>query len=879
MEKLSGHDIRRQYLKFFETKGHTVLPSASLVPVDDPTLLWINCGMAPLKPFFDGRVPPPNPRLASSQKSLRTNDIENVGRTPRHQTFFEMLGNFSIGDYFKEEAIVWAWEFVTEWLRLPVEKLWVTVHPTDDEARQIWYQKIGLPMERIVDDPGNFWDIGPGPCGPNSEIYIDRGERFGCGQPDCKPSCDCSRYLEFWNLVFTQYNHNEDGSRILLPKKNIDTGMGLERIASIVQDVDTNFETDLFWPLVEQGARIAGVNYVKDGKVDMALHLIADHIRAATFAIADGVSPSNEGRGYVIRRLLRRAARYGRVLGVEKPFLHTMVSTVVSLMKEPYPEVKERQDFVTRVILSEEERFLAALTEGTHVLGEVFQRMAGEKRSQVSGKEAFLLYDTYGFPLDLTMDMAAEKGFTVDQAGFEREMEAQRERARAARKETEGWEGTGLAAAGLDQVGPSRFNGYDRCQNQSRVMGMVIGGQAVDSITEGDEAAVILEETPFYAASGGQVADMGLISAGSGEFHVADVCRLADGKIWHVGRLVKGSLNVGAEVTASVDEARRQAIARNHSATHLVHQALRQVLGDHVHQAGSLVEPGRLRFDFSHFQPVTPEEIRQIEDIVNRQILADLEVEAEETTLEEARQRRVIALFGEKYGDRVRVVSMGNFSLELCGGTHVRRTGEIGLLKIISEIGIGSGLRRLEAVTGAGFLEYLRQREELIERSAEALKTKDSELPGRIAELLAANKALTRELEQERSKSAKAAASDLLSTAVEVAGAKVLAARVEVADMDGLRSMGDLLRDKLGSGIVVLGAVSGDKVNLVAMVTPDLVKRGGHAGNLIKEVAGRVGGGGGGRPDMAQAGGREPEKLAEALAAVAELVSAQLGRV
>ncbi|MGE5559850.1 MAG: alanine--tRNA ligase [Chloroflexota bacterium] len=876
---MTGNEIRAKYLEFFASKGHTVLPSASLVPVGDPTLLWINAGMAPLKPYFEGRVAPPNLRLASSQKCIRTNDIENVGRTPRHHTFFEMLGNFSIGDYFKREAITWSWEFITEWLKLPAEKIWVTVHPSDDEARQLWKEIAGLPDGRIVDDEGNFWDIGPGPCGPNTEIYYDRGEKYGCGKPDCGPLCECGRYLEFWNNVFTQFNHNVDGTHTPLPKKNIDTGMGLERMASIMQDVATNFETDLLWPMVEAAARMAGVKYVKDGKTDMALHLIADHSRAVLFAIADGASPSNEGRGYVIRRLLRRAVRYGKVLGIDGAFLYKLVPVVVGVMGEAYPEIAAKADFAARVIRSEEERFLATLNEGTNKLNDMIEIIQREGRTIISGAEAFLLADTYGFPLDLTEDFAREHGLTVDRDGFEQAMTAQRERARAARKGAEGWEASsGGIARGLAGIPATSFVGYETLSAQASVIAIFSGEERVSAAQAGEEASLVLDTTPFYAESGGQVADRGRIATDSGEFAVESVKRLPDGKYIHFGRVATGSLEEGQAARSEVDALRRRATERNHSATHLLHKALREVLGDHVHQTGSLVEPERLRFDFSHFSPVAAEELVRIEDIVNRQVLADLAVTIVEKPIAEARAEGATALFGEKYGDVVRVVTMGEWSKELCGGTHVRSTSEIGLLKIVSEGSVGSGLRRIEAVTGSGVMAYLRSREAIIDELAAELKANADTLATRVRDVLAELRDTQRELEQARGKAAAAQVDPVLARAVDIGGVKVIAAEVSVPDMDALRSLGDRIREQAGEAVIVLGSpAAGGKCNLVAMVTGGLGKRGLHAGNIVREVAKVTGGGGGGRPDMAQAGGKDAGKLSEALALVPELVRTAIG--
>lgn len=875
---MTGNEIRQKFLDFFASKGHTVLPSASLVPVGDPTLLWINAGMAPLKPYFEERIEPPNHRLASSQKCIRTNDIENVGRTPRHHTFFEMLGNFSIGDYFKRDAITWSWEFITEWLKLPADRIWVTVHPTDDEARQLWKEIAHLPAERIVDDPGDFWDIGPGPCGPNTEIYFDRGEKYGCGKPDCGPLCECGRYLEFWNNVFTQFSHNIDGTHTPLPKKNIDTGMGLERIASIMQDVETNYETDLLWPMVQASADMAGVKYVKDGKIDMALHLIADHSRGVLFAIADGATPSNEGRGYVIRRLLRRAVRYGKVLGIEGAFLYKLVPVVVGVMGEHYPEIAAKADFAARVMKSEEERFLGTLNDGMAKLNDLLTTLEHEGRTEISGAEAFLLSDTYGFPLDLTEDFAREHNLTVDHEGFERELVAQRERARAARKGIEGWEASsGGIAKGLSGLPATEFTGYNRTTDEATLLAIWSGEERLGTAGTGDEATVVLDRTPFYAEMGGQVADHGTLVTPSGEFTVTAVKKLPDGKFVHFGHVSTGVIEEGQTAQAEVSLLRRRAIERNHSATHLLHKALREVLGDHVHQTGSLVEPERLRFDFSHFNPLSAEELTAVEDIVNREILADLAVSVTEQPIEEARATGAMALFGEKYGDTVRVVDMGGWSKELCGGTHVRHTSEIGLCRIVSEGSVGSGLRRIEAVTGSGVIAHLRGREAILDELATELKTSADGLSQRVRDLTAQLHETERQLERSEGKLAASQVGPILAGAVTVGDVKVIAAQVSAPDMDALRSLGDLVRDQAGAAVIVLGAPSGEgKCSLVAMVSGDLSKRGLHAGNIIREVAKATGGGGGGRPDMAQAGGKDAGKLPVALALVPELVRAAL---
>jgi alanyl-tRNA synthetase len=915
---MSGDDIRGKFLSFFETKDHTVFPSASLVPVDDPTILWINCGMAPFKPYFEERVAPPNRKLASSQKSIRTNDIENVGRTPRHHTFFEMLGNFSIGDYFKEDSIAWAWELVTGWFRLPEDLLYVTVHPTDDEARQIWRRKIGLPATRVVDDPSNFWDIGPGPCGPNSEIYIDRGARFGCGRPDCRPSCDCSRYLEFWNLVFTQFSHNSDGTHTPLPKKNIDTGMGLERMASIMQDVDTNFDTDLLFPIIKATMDITGRKYGGGASsggggsagdrssgggrhhLDQAFCIIADHVRALTLAISDGALPSNEGRGYILRRLLRRAARYGRSLGVEEPFLHTLVGTVAGIFAAPYPELAKTAGHVARVIHGEEERFGATLSEGLRIATTMIARAKGiggpaqpaTAAPCLPGDQAFLLYDTYGFPLDLTEDVAAEHGLSVDRDGFARAMAEQRDRARAARQ-TAGWDSSAAFAEAVRDLAPTEFVGYDLLEAEGTVLAILKDGEPVSRAQTGAQVQVILNRTTFYPEGGGQVGDAGRLTvdatsgAGPGTgvaavLRVETTRRTLDGKILHLGGIESGEIAQGNQVRASVDADRRLAVARNHTATHLLHRALRLVLGDHAAQAGSLVTPDRLRFDFAHFAAPSADELRRAETMVNERILDHLPVVATEMSLEEARAAGAVALFGEKYGERVRVISMrgpsGDFSIELCGGVHLRGTSEVGLFKILSEGSVGAGLRRIEAVTGLNSLHHVREVESTLEAVASDLRAGVADVPARVRDLLADLKARDRELESLRAKLSRHAAEDLLADAREVGGARIVAGRVVAPTMDLLRAAADAVKARLGSGVIILGSVTadGDKVNLVAMVTADLVGRGVHAGDIIKETARAAGGGGGGRPDMAQAGGKEPLKLDEALARGRAVAEAQL---
>ncbi|GAB6934332.1 alanine--tRNA ligase [Calditerricola yamamurae] len=873
---MKASEIRRKFLDFFASKGHKIEPSAPLVPIDDPSLLWINAGMAPLKKYFDGRLVPDNPRIANAQKCIRTNDIENVGKTARHHTLFEMLGNFSIGDYFKEEAITWAWEFLTgkEWIGFDPDRLSVTIHPEDDEAFEIWHKKIGLPEERIIRHEDNFWDIGEGPCGPCSEIFYDRGEHLNhtaASPEELYPGGENERYLEVWNLVFSQFNHNPDGTYTELPKKNIDTGMGLERMASILQDVPTNFDTDLFRPIIDRTAELSGLRYGVDREQDVAFKVIADHVRAVTFAIGDGALPGNEGRGYVIRRLLRRAVRYGKVLGIDRPFLHELVPVVGAIMGDYYPEVVEKADLIRRVIRTEEERFHETLEEGLSLLQELVDAAKREGRDTITGEEVFRLYDTYGFPLDLTEDFAAEQGLKVDRDGFETEMAKQRERARAARGELSGMRVQGGVLG--DLTVESAFVGYDRLEVETRVAALVKDDALVNEVAEGDTAQVILAETPFYAESGGQVADKGRIVGPNGELEVEDVQKGPNGQHVHTVRVVRGRVCVGDAVTAAVDRAARADIVKNHTATHLLHKALKEVLGEHANQAGSLVAPDRLRFDFTHFSALTDEELQRIERRVNEQIWKQIDVTIFHTELEKARAMGAMALFGEKYGDVVRVVQVGDYSLELCGGCHVRNTAEIGLFKIVSESGIGAGTRRIEAVTGRHAYAYLNEQLDLLRTAADMLKAGHvGDVPARIQHLQEELRELERQNESLQARLSRLEAQTLAERAETVEGVKVIAAKVSGVDMDGLRTLCDELKKKLGSGIVVLGTAGEGKVNLVAGVTADLVQRGFHAGKLVKEVAARCGGGGGGRPDMAQAGGRQPQRLDEALAYVKEFV-------
>ncbi|WP_144612473.1 alanine--tRNA ligase [Bacillus cereus] len=875
MKQLTGAQIRQMFLDFFQEKGHAVEPSASLVPHEDPSLLWINSGVATLKKYFDGRVIPQNPRITNAQKSIRTNDIENVGKTARHHTFFEMLGNFSIGDYFKEEAITWAWEFLTsdKWIGFDKELLSVTIHPEDEEAFTIWNEKMGVPKERIIRLEENFWDIGEGPSGPNTEIFYDRGEAYGndFSDPELYPGGENERYLEVWNLVFSQFNHNPDGSYTPLPKKNIDTGMGLERMTSIVQDVPTNFDTDLFMPMIGATESISGEKYRNgDLEKDMAFKVIADHIRTVTFAVGDGALPSNEGRGYVLRRLLRRAVRYSKKLNINRPFMFELVPVVGEVMKDFYPEVLEKKDFIAKVVKNEEERFHETLHDGEAILAEVITKAKEEKTTVISGVDAFRLYDTYGFPIELTEEYAEEAGMTVDQEGFESEMEKQRERARAARQDVDSMQVQG-GVLGEVKVA-SEFVGYGTVATESNVVALVKNGEYTDSLQAGEEGQLMLDVTPFYAESGGQIADRGYLLADGVKVLVKDVQKAPNGQNLHKVVVEEGTLTKDAAVKAIIDTKNRSSVVKNHTATHLLHQALKDVLGTHVNQAGSLVTSERLRFDFSHFGQVQADELEKIERMVNEKIWESIDVEISQKAIEEAKEMGAMALFGEKYGDVVRVVQVGDYSLELCGGCHVDNTASIGIFKIVAESGIGAGTRRIEAVTGKSAYELMNDQVGLLKEAAGKMKTNPKDILTRVDGLFAEVKQLQKENESLAAKLSNIEAGNLTDSVMTVDGVNVLAAKVNVADMNNLRTMMDDLKNKLESAVVVLASVNDDKVNILAGVTKDLINQGYHAGKLVKEVASRCGGGGGGRPDMAQAGGKNPAQVEEALAFVQEYV-------
>ena len=877
-------ELRDKFLRFFESKGCLIAPSDSLVP-DDPTLLFTSAGMVQFKPFFIGERVPPRTRMTTAQKCMRTGDLEIVGTTPFHHTFFEMMGNFSFGDYFKAEAITWAWEFLTDVIGFKPEDLWVTVYQTDDEAYDIWHDTVGIPAERIVrlGEKSNYWPSnapseGPnGPCGPCSEIFFDFGKDVGCCSPDCNPDCDCARFSEVWNLVFMQYNREEGGVLTPLPKKNIDTGMGLERVSAVLQRTPTNFETDLFKPIIDKIAEISGRQYTAaEIESDIAFRVIADHVRSTVFCLADGVMPSNVGRGYVLRRIIRRAVLKGRLLDLDEMFLDKIVPVVVEIMRGPYPELAERQDHITRTVRAEEEKFRRTLDMGMQKLEDAIKTLGAENETEIPGMEAFVLYDTFGFPLELTQEMAAERGLTVDAQGFDDAMEEQRRRAREGSDiSTDVFGGSLGALAEIEKTNPeTEFVGYTAFEASARVVGILKGGELVNSAQAGEKVDIVLDKTPFYAESGGQVSDVGTIASDSVQAEVEHVAKVGTLSV-HTSTVKSGEIKAGDQVEAVIDRRRRMATMRNHTATHLLHKALRTVLGEHVVQSGSLVEPGRLRFDFSHFQAVSPAELEEVERIANRAILDDLDLSITETTLEQAREDGAMALFGEKYSGVVRMVRIGDFSLELCGGTHVNRSSQIGLLRIMSETSVGAGLRRIEAVTGEGALDYIREREKLLASAAEALKVSPFAVPEAIERTLESARSAEKRVEEMQKQSAAAQAGDLASSAVEYNGVKLVAAQVPSGDADALSSMADNLANALNSGVVVLGGASDGKVVFVAKVTQDLVKRGFNAGNLVREVAKVAGGGGGGRPDFAKAGGKDADKIGDALARAEELVKQQ----
>ena len=877
VKKYGVNELRQMFLDFFESKGHLVMNSFSLVPQNDNSLLLINAGMAPLKPYFTGAEIPPRTRVATCQKCIRTGDIENVGKTARHGTFFEMLGNFSFGDYFKHEAIAWSWEFLTKVVGLDENRLYPSVYEEDDEAFDIWNKEIGVPADRIFrfGKEDNFWEHGAGPCGPCSEIYYDRGEKYGCGKPGCTVGCDCDRYMEVWNNVFTQFENDGEGHYETLKQKNIDTGMGLERLAVVVQDVDSIFDVDTLCALRNKVCEVAGKTYGVNHEDDVSIRLITDHMRSATFLISDGVMPTNEGRGYVLRRLIRRAARHGRLLGIEGPFLEKLSETVIEGSKDGYPELEEKKTFILNVLHNEESQFNKTIDQGLKILADLEAEMKEAGKSVLGGSDAFRLYDTYGFPIDLTKEILEEKGYTIDEDGFKEEMEVQRKRARESRAVSNYMGADATVYDEIDRNITTEFDGYDKLEAASKVTVLTTETEIVDSLMEGQKGTIFVERTPFYATMGGQEGDTGVITTANGVFRVEDTIKLRGGKYGHVGVMESGMISNGDEVTLKVDEQERKDTCKNHSATHLLQKALKTVLGAHVEQKGSLVNPTRLRFDFAHFQAMTPEEIAETEALVNKEIQAALPVTTQIMGIEEAKKTGAMALFGEKYGDEVRVVSMGDFSVELCGGTHVANTANITLFKIVSEAGIAAGVRRIEALTGNNVIEYYRQMEENLHTIAKTLKTSPAEITEKITHLQKEVKELQSENESLKSKMAQDSLGNVMDQVVEVKGVKVLASAVDGVDMNGLRDLGDQLKEKLGEGVVVLASAKDGKVSLLAMATQGAMDKGAHAGNLIKAAAAIVGGGGGGRPNMAQAGGKNPDKIPEAIAKVAELVEGQ----
>jgi len=874
MKKLGLNEIREKYLAFFESKGHLRLPSFPLVPENDPSLLLIPAGMAPLKPYFMGELTPPSKRVTTCQKCIRTNDIENVGLTARHLTFFEMLGNFSFGDYFKPDATKWAWEFVTDVLGMPKERLYVSIFEEDDEARDIWINHVGVDPDHVfkMGRKDNFWEIGTGsgPCGPCSEIYFDRGEKYSCG-PDCHPGCDCDRFVEFWNLVFTQYNNDGNGNYLPLEHKNIDTGMGLERIACIMQEVDSLFEVDTMTAITDKVSEICGKKRGVDPKTDVSLRIITDHIRSTVMLVCDGVIPSNEGRGYVLRRLIRRAARHGRLLGIPGEFLTGLCDIVFEVSGSAYPQIVEKSEYIRQVVHMEEERFAKTIDSGLVRLGDMIAALKAEGKSVLSGEDAFKLYDTYGFPVDLTVEILGEQDLTLDRPEFDEQMQAQRERARAARGRQGGlgWaEGSNEFGAGLQ----SEFTGYTSFENEAKLLAIAAEGEEVGGITAGMKGTLILDRTPFYAESGGQVADHGVILAGNARFIVDDVQKTADGRIFHFGTLESGELKIGEALTAKVDTARRKAIMRAHSATHLVQKALRNTLGTHVEQAGSLVEPDKLRFDFSHFAALTSDELSKIEREVNESIMEGYDINIREMPIAEAKKLGAMSLFGEKYGDVVRVVRMGDYSTELCGGTHLDNTAKVGPFKILSESSIAAGVRRIEAKVGNAFLEEFEDRSNLVYSIADLLKTTPSELDKRVRQILEETKSLRKELDNMRTKEAISSVEKYLVSAKNVGGLKVIASHVGDVDVQTLRSMGDWLNDKEPAVVAVFASTLDGKVTFLAVCGKDAIKHGMHAGNLVREVCKAAGGSGGGKPDSAMGGGKDLQKVDNALAVVDDYV-------
>ena len=880
MKAYGVNELRRMFLEFFESKGHLAMKSFSLVPHNDNSLLLINSGMAPLKPYFTGQEIPPRRRVTTCQKCIRTGDIENIGKTARHGTFFEMLGNFSFGDYFKHEAIAWSWEFLTQVVGLDPDRLYPSVYENDDEAFAIWQNEIGIAPERIFrfGKEDNFWEHGSGPCGPCSEIYYDRGEKYGCGKPGCTVGCDCDRYMEVWNNVFSQFDNDGHGNYSELKQKNIDTGMGLERLAVVVQDVDSIFDVDTIRALRDRVCELSGKEYHKEHAWDVSIRIITDHIRSATFMISDGILPSNEGRGYVLRRIIRRAARHGRLLGIDGKFLANLSTTVIEGSKDGYPELEEKKDFILNVLTQEEDKFNKTIDQGLAILTDLEEKMTAEGKTVMDGEDAFRLYDTYGFPIDLTKEILEEKGFSIDEDGFNAAMQKQREMARKARKATNYMGADATVYESLDPAITSSFVGYDKLEAVSRISALTTEDEVVEALTDGDKGTIIVDATPFYGTMGGQEGDKGVITSADGKFAVEDTIHLKGGKIGHVGYVVSGMFKLDDEVTLSVDKENRSATCKNHTAAHLLQKALRDVLGTHVEQQGSLNNAGHLRFDFSHFSAMTAEELEQVEKAVNEKIAENIPVVTKLMTLDEAKKSGAMALFGEKYGDTVRVVCVDDYSKEFCGGTHVSNTGEIQAFKILSESGVAAGVRRIEALTGQGVFDYYNDLEKKLEEAAKIVKATPANLQEKLEHLMADLKSLQAENESLKSKAAKEALGDVMDQVQDVNGVKLLAVSVADVDMNGLRDLGDQLKEKLGEGVVVLASAKDGKVNLIAMATDAAMKQGAHAGNLIKGIAALVGGGGGGRPNMAQAGGKNPAGIDAAIAEAAKVLAGQIDK-
>ncbi|OUO41468.1 alanine--tRNA ligase [Megamonas hypermegale] len=871
MKYMSGKEIRRKYLDFFVKNGHLELPSASLIPKDDPSLLMIGAGMAPFKAYFTGKMKPPCTRITTSQRCVRTGDIENVGHTARHHTFFEMLGNFSFGDYFKYDAIRWAWQFLTEELDLPKDKLWATIYPDDEEAYKIWTTETDINPDHIVKLDDNFWEIGSGPCGPDSEIFIDLGEERGCGSPTCGVGCDCDRFLEIWNLVFTQFDRTEDGKYNPLVHKNIDTGCGLERVASVLQNKPSNFETDLMFPIIEYASKVAGVEYGKNKETDVSLKVIADHARSISFMVMDGILPSNEGRGYVLRRLLRRAVRHARTLGIQQKFLAGAVDVVAEIYSGVYDELTNRKDYIKKVITLEEERFATTLNQGMELLNAEIESLKAENKTVLDGEVGFKLYDTYGFPWELTDEILHENNMTLDKDSFDKAMEQQRTRARNARGENKRMDIPDLRDSNIGELK------IDENVRQAKIVCIWKNAQITDSLEDGDEAGVILDVTPFYAEGGGQEGDIGSLKSDMGSATVIDTKKLPDGTVYNIVHVTEGSLHTGDAVEITVDMTNKLASARNHTATHLLQAALKRVVGDHINQAGSFVNADHLRFDFSSFEPITDEQLAEVEAMVNAEILTGQDVNISFMKQDEAKEMGAMALFGEKYGDIVRVVTVPGFSMELCGGSHVKNVGQIGMFKIVSETGVAAGVRRIEALTGKAAIDYMNNKAKLLSEAVSTLKTNETNLLDKINAVLTENKEMKQELTKVQAARAKADSQKLLMGLEEYNGVNVIIGKVQATNMDELRNSADLICSKYKkAGVVVLGAVIGDKVNFVVKANKDAVARGIHAGKIVKEVAQAAGGNGGGRPDMAQAGAKQAEKLPEAFDKAHQIIQAQI---